>query len=67
MNGFPDGANEFDVRCEANKSLSGVETCTAVSCGEVPAVEHAHAVNSSGMVAYPEDVRYACDDGYTTY
>jgi hypothetical protein len=63
LDGTANGGADFEVTCEADKSLSGFQECRAVDCGAVPTVQDASA-NATGL-KFGEIAKYTCASDHT--
>jgi len=63
LDGTITGKIFFVAECGADQTVSGVEECKPVECGETSAVEHA-VVDKTSLV-FPEEAKYTCEEGYT--
>jgi len=63
LDGTNTGHITFQIECQADATLAGVEECHPVECGSTVSVDKAE-VDLSSLV-YPEVATYQCEEGYT--
>ena len=64
VNGSANGSTQFTVSCQANGTFTAVSSCLPVSCGSVPAINH--AVPSAERGVFNDVVIYTVESGYQT-
>jgi hypothetical protein len=64
VDGKGSGMQQFRTTCEADKKFSALESCTAITCENLPTVKNAAA--TGGAVTFNETVEFECGTGYST-
>jgi len=56
-------AKVFDTVCGKKGTFSGIKTCTQISCGKVPTIEHATVASVEAF--FGMRIQYHCESGYS--